>query len=70
MAKVSASGEPTISNEGPVLDGDGNPVNLPEDFEVNDDLRAFFAGRVPASGCPHYVYKSEARIGIDTCERC
>lgn len=70
MAKVNASSEPAISSEGPVLDGNGNPVTLPEGFEVNDSLRAFFAGRVPASGCPHYIYKSEARIGITECERC
>lgn len=33
-------------------------------------LRDFFAGRVRAPGCPHYMYASERRAGLRTCEHC
>lgn len=54
----------------PLLDADGVPVPLPDNFVVTEEVRAFFAGRVPARACPHYIAVSEARVGIDRCERC
>lgn len=54
----------------PVLDADGAEVVLPDDFEVTDEFRAFMAGRVPAPNCPHYMYASERRAGLRTCEGC
>lgn len=58
----------------PVTDANGNPVDVstlvPPDIAPSDPLRAFFAGRVPAKGCPHYISASEARHGFTTCERC
>lgn len=54
----------------PVLDADGAEVVLPDDFEVTEEFRAFMAGRVPAPNCPHYMYASERRAGLITCEGC
>lgn len=56
----------------PVLDANGDPVELtPELAEMpHEQLVEFFAGRVPAIGCDHYIAASEARAGLTTCERC
>lgn len=59
-----------ILDEGPVLDGNGNPVPVPDHIEVDGLYRAFMAGRVPAKKCGHYIAKSEARAGFTRCERC
>ena len=56
----------------PVLDANGDPVDMPAD-STPDDLdfaRAYMAGRVPAQDCPHYIAASEARAGFTKCERC
>lgn len=55
-----------------VIDANGNPVPITEEQAAlpDDVLRQFFAGRVPASGCPHYIAKSEADAGFTNCERC
>jgi hypothetical protein len=55
----------------PVLDANGAPV--PGGVPLGCDaamFRRFMAGRVPASGCPHYIAASEARAGFTTCEGC
>lgn len=57
-------------SETPVLDADGIPVVIPDHVEITAELRLFFAGRVPARKCPHYIAVSEARAGFDRCERC
>lgn len=54
----------------PVVDANGDPVTVPESVTVTEEIRAFFAGRVPAKGCKHYMAQSEARAGFKTCERC
>ncbi|GAA3751582.1 hypothetical protein [Micromonospora maritima] len=54
----------------PVVDANGDPVDLPPEFEVDSLIRLFFAGRVPARDCPHYIAKSEARAGYRRCEHC
>lgn len=59
-----------IVDDGPVLDGNGDPVAVPDHIKVDGVFRAFMAGRVPAKGCGHYIAKSEARIGFNRCERC
>lgn len=56
-------------NGGPLLDHDGRVVDV-GDREVTPIVRAFFAGRVRASGCPHYISAQEAAVGITTCEQC
>lgn len=58
------------AEEQPLLDHDGIPVPVPEGTRVTPEMRAYFAGRVPASRCPHYIAVSEARAGFDRCERC
>lgn len=52
----------------PVLDANGDPVPLPETF-ADEVLRAWFANRVPAKECSHYLAVSEARAGYTKCER-
>lgn len=60
---------PPPDEAGPVLDFDGLPVDVPDG--VPDDVaRQFFAGRVRAPGCPHYLAASERRAGFTTCEQC
>lgn len=54
----------------PILDADGNEVVIPTDMVTDDMLRLFFAGRVPAPNCPHYMAKSERDAGYDNCESC
>lgn len=54
---------------GPVLDANGDPVNVPPGTIDLDTARAFFAGRVPAE-CGHYMAKSEADAGFTKCEWC
>ena len=54
----------------PVLDANGDPVAVPANVVANDAFRAFMAGRVPASDCPHYIAASEASVGFTRCERC
>lgn len=53
----------------PVLDANGNAVDL-RGAIVTDEIRAYFAGRVPAPECPHYIAASEARAGFTKCESC
>jgi hypothetical protein len=52
-----------------IVDANGTPV---PGMEGRDDpyLRQWFAGRVPASLCDHYITMSEARAGFTRCERC
>lgn len=50
----------------PVLDANGDPVPI----EPPDSIYLWFAGRVPAPGCLHYIAASEARAGYIRCERC
>lgn len=61
------AGEP----EPVVVDANGDPVpgGVPDGLP-SDVYRHFMAGRVPAPGCPHYMYQSEQRAGLTTCERC
>lgn len=54
----------------PVLDADGRVVNLPADFKVTPEFRAFMAGRVQAENCPHYLPVADARAGFRNCEAC
>ena len=55
----------------PVVDADGEPVDVSSMTNIPTDvLRTFFAGRVPAIDCPHYIAVSEARAGFEKCERC
>jgi hypothetical protein len=58
------------STTGTLLDANGDPVPLPDGMGVDDTLRLFFASRVPARQCPHYIAVSEARAGFQRCERC
>ncbi len=53
----------------PVVDANGEPVPVPDGVPV-DVARQFYAGRVPAPACPHYMSKMEADAGFTTCERC
>lgn len=66
--------KPQTNETRPVLDANGNPVDVstivPPDVAPDPALRAFFAGRVPAKGCPHYISASEAYVGFTTCEHC
>jgi hypothetical protein len=55
--------------DAPIVDADGNPVDA-TGLAVTPELRAFFAGRVPAKDCPHYIAGSERRAGFTRCERC
>ncbi len=60
----------TAAADGPVLDANGDPVvNFPPDLIITSAWRAWFAARVPV-GCGHYIALSEARAGLDHCERC
>lgn len=61
---------PASEPDPPVLDANGDPVNVPGNIEPDEAFRAFMAGRVPAPGCPHYMPASDARAGLRTCERC
>lgn len=54
---------------GPVLDANGDPVDVPPNIVPDEVFRLFMSGRVPAA-CGHYIAASEARVGIDRCERC
>ena len=54
----------------PVVDANGDPVDLPPEFQVDGLIRMFFAGRVPAPDCPHYMTKSEVTAGYRRCEHC
>jgi hypothetical protein len=53
----------------PVVDANGDPVDVPEGVPL-EVARVFYAERVPAAECPHYLAASEARAGFKTCERC
>lgn len=55
-----------------ILDANGDPVILTDELSAlpSEVLALFFAGRVPAGGCPHYIAQSEARAGFTKCERC
>lgn len=53
-----------------VVDADGLPVDVSDLTTDRDSLRAFYAGRVRAPDCPHYLAASERRAGLRTCERC
>lgn len=53
----------------PVVDANGDPVDVPAGVDL-DVARVFFAGRVPAKKCPHYIAASEARAGFEKCEHC
>jgi hypothetical protein len=55
--------------EPPVLDANGDPVEVSAAIEVSDGFRRFMAGRVPVD-CGHYIAASEARTGMKSCERC
>lgn len=60
----------STATNSPVLDANGDPVPaLPQDVP-DEVMRAFFAGRVPAPKCPHYIAQSEARAGFTKCENC
>lgn len=59
---------PTTDTQ-PVLDANGDPVNLPDHIVPSEDLRVFMASRVPAE-CGHYIAASEAAAGFKNCERC
>lgn len=59
-----------MSTAAPVLDANSQVVNLPADFPVTDEFRAFMAGRVPAPNCPHYMPEADARAGFLNCETC
>lgn len=54
-------------------DANGDPV---PNADVQGDeafiawLTGWFADRVPAPDCPHYMAVSEARAGFQRCERC
>jgi hypothetical protein len=52
----------------PVLDANGDPVNVPPGLPL-DVAREFFACRVPAP-CGHYIAVSEQRAGYTKCEHC
>jgi hypothetical protein len=55
--------------EPPVLDANGDPVEVSAAIEVTDVFRQYMAGRVPVD-CGHYIAASEARAGMKSCERC
>jgi hypothetical protein len=61
-----------MNTEQAILDGNGDPVTLTDEMTVmpREVLAQFFAGRVPATECPHYIAASEARAGFEKCERC
>lgn len=63
--------EPTITGTvgERVLDANGDEVEVPLNVANSESFRSFMAGRVPAA-CGHYIAASEARVGIDRCERC
>lgn len=52
-----------------VVDANGRTV---PGLEECDDayVLQWFAGRVPAAPCGHYITVSEARAGRTKCERC
>lgn len=54
----------------PVFDANGTKVELPADFKITPEFRAFMAGRLPAPNCPHYMPAADIRHGFTTCERC
>jgi hypothetical protein len=54
----------------PLLDAEGKEVVLPADFEVDEVMRLFFASRVPAPNCPHYMNKRDRDAGFGNCEPC
>lgn len=54
----------------PILDANSDPVPGLDEAARTEELREWFAGRVPAAHCPHYIAASEARAGFTTCERC
>jgi hypothetical protein len=58
-----------MTTTAPVVDANGDPVAVPVGMEINDALRAFMAGRVPAD-CGHYIASQEARAGFTSCEAC
>lgn len=53
----------------PVLDANGDEVDVPPEIVPDAVFRLFMLGRVPAS-CGHYIAASEARAGLDRCEKC
>lgn len=52
----------------PVRDADGQVVDT-TGLDVTVELRLFFAGRVRGE-CGHFMYASERRAGLRSCERC
>lgn len=52
----------------PLLDGDG--IEVKPGVEIDDVTRRYFAGKVHAPECPHYMAKSERDAGFTKCERC
>lgn len=59
--------------DAPVVDANRETVDttgLAAGSVVSDAMRLYFAGRVRAAKCPHYIAASEARAGLTTCERC
>lgn len=67
---VGAAAAVTVTvDSGPVLDGNGDPVQVPDGIAVDEAFRAFMASRVPAP-CGHYIAKVEADAGFDRCEWC
>lgn len=51
-----------------LIDGDGLPI--PPLVQNDPATRAYFAGKVRALKCPHYMAKSERDAGFEKCERC
>lgn len=54
----------------PLLDAAGQEVPVPDGAQVTEAIRLFFAGRLPAPECDHYMYASEIRQGLKVCESC
>lgn len=50
-----------------IRDANGDVVS---GVEGDATAAAFFAGRVPAPDCPHYIAASEAAAGFTRCEHC
>lgn len=61
-----------LSTPNAILDANGDPVGItaPDDLTSAAIERQFFATRVPAPDCPHYMAQSEMRAGFTKCERC
>lgn len=68
IAAWPGSDEPTVYDlaaDDVIRDANGDPVR-----GADPSMREWFAARVPAKRCRHYIAASEARAGYTQCERC